>query len=331
MRKYIAVLLIMVIGVGLYVTTKDDPITSTPTMGNISIGISREIISSLPYIADTEGLFKKHGLNVLVKYYPSGKRALKNGLFNNEIDFTATSEVPVVFSSMERDDFAIVATIAVANNDPSIIARRDRGINDIEDLAGKHIATQKASAVHFFLHKFLTEHDIKDNKFSYMKAEFLPRSLSDGEIDAFSMREPFISRAKNLIGDNAIIFSEPGLYAKMNNVVAYKQFIKNNQAIVPAFVKALVDAEKFIKKNPVIAKEKIRTGLLYNNQRAIEKWEDNNLQVTLDRALLDGMNREAQWVFDNQFIETDIKPDYLDFIYFDALKKIKPSAVTIKH
>ena len=40
------------------------------------------------------------------------------------------------------------------------MARRDHGINSIDELKGKTIATQQGSAVHFFLNTFLLFNNI---------------------------------------------------------------------------------------------------------------------------------------------------------------------------
>ena len=76
------------------------------------------------------------------------------------------------------------------------------------------IATQRLSAVHYFLHLFLLKHDIEDAELEFLKAEELPQALADGKIDAFSMREPFISEAHGLVGNNGIVFRESGTYLK---------------------------------------------------------------------------------------------------------------------
>jgi len=86
------------------------------------------------------------------------------------------------------------------------------------------VATQRASAVHYFLHLFLLRHGMSEDDvdLSFMKAEELPGALSEGTIDAFSMREPFIGEAKRLMGEQAVVFSEPALYVKTFNLVAVK-------------------------------------------------------------------------------------------------------------
>lgn len=94
------------------------------------------------------------------------------------------------------------------------MARRDRGIEEAADLRGKHIATQRGSAVHFFLHLCLVSHGLteEDVTLSFMKGEELPAALAEGRIDAFSMREPYVSEASSLLGERVVIFGHKSIY-----------------------------------------------------------------------------------------------------------------------
>ena len=167
----------------------------TAIKGPLRIGVEQSPLLALVMIAEDQGFFSKQGVDVKVKYYASGKLAL-NGMFSGEVDLATPAETPIVFSSFERMDFSIVATIGSSDNDPKIVARKDRGIQKPGNLRGKCIATQKASAVHFFLHSFLVRNGLseKDIKLSFKHPDELVPALAKGEIDAFSMREPYVSR-----------------------------------------------------------------------------------------------------------------------------------------
>jgi ABC-type nitrate/sulfonate/bicarbonate transport system substrate-binding protein len=120
----------------------------------VSIALSLEPMSALAVIADTEGFLRKEGLDATIKEYASGRLALQ-GMLKGEAEFATVADSPIIVSRFERDDFMLLATIASSDNEPKIVARRDRGIARPADLAGKRIGTQKGSAVHFFLHHFL--------------------------------------------------------------------------------------------------------------------------------------------------------------------------------
>ncbi len=297
----------------------------------VTLSLTEEPVNWLTLIAVEKDFFSQEGLDVTLKEYPSGKRALLDGLFAGEVDIAAAADVPIVFNSFERQDFKVIATIGTSDNVPRIIARKDRGIYRPSDLQGKHIATQEASAVHFFLSLFLLKYTLAEDsvKISFMNAEELPQALADGEIDAFSMREPFITQAKALLGDNAVIFAEPGLYLQTFNLVAYDSFIKDNPEIVKKILRALLRAEEYANNHPAAAVEIIssRTGVAEDEVFAL--WPELHLRVFLDQSLIVALEDIAKWAIRNDLTDKTEMPNYLDYIHVDALEEVKPGAVKI--
>jgi hypothetical protein len=141
----------------------------------LRIGLSLQPSNALVMVALDQGYFADEGLKVSVKNYPSGTRALSDGMFSGKVDLVTASDVPVVLNSFERQDFSIIATIFKVENLNRIAARADRGVATPVDLKGKRIATQRGSAVHFFLHLFLLENGISEQDI----AESLDRALGE--------------------------------------------------------------------------------------------------------------------------------------------------------
>ena len=81
----------------------------------------------------------------------------------------------------------------------------------------------------------------------YSKVISLQRE-TNGEIHAFSMREPYVNRAKTLLRDNLVVFEESGLYPKTSNLVAFNTFIKDIPQAVKSVRQALIKSEEFVEK-----------------------------------------------------------------------------------
>ena len=184
----------------------------------VSIGYSFDAVNALYIIAEAKGFFTQEGLAAETKEYQSGKLSME-GMFKGEIDLSTPSEPSIVFSSFERRDFSIIASTASGDRYYKIIARKDRGIQKPEDFRNKRIATQKASAANYYLYAFLLTHglSVEDVDLSFKQPDELPDLLSKGEIDAFSLSEPFISKAEDLLGGNAIVFTEADIYLQMRH------------------------------------------------------------------------------------------------------------------
>ena len=296
----------------------------------VRLGLALQPPSALMILAHGEGFFAAEGLDVRVTEYVSGKRALA-GLLSAEVDVATTAAVPIVFAAFERKDLKILATIASVGNEQRIVARKSRGIQSPKDLRGKRVATQRGSAVHFFLHLFLTKHGLSGNdvRLSFMKAEQLPQSLAQGEIDAFSMREPFVSRARGLLAGDAVVFAEPGLYFRTEHLITTDRFIQGKSGTIRKLLRALLRAEQLARSDPERARRLVAARLDISQSALASSWPDFELEVSLDQALLTSMEDQARWAIESGLTERRAMPNYLEFIHTAGLDAEKPDAVTI--
>lgn len=296
----------------------------------VTVGLALQAPSALFIIAQDQGLFSKEGLHMVVKEYPSGKRAIE-GMLRGEVEVSTTAETPVVFSSFIRQDFRIVGSIGSTDNISKFVARKDSGIHAPADLRGKRIAVQEASAVHFYCHLFFLKHGIteKEVELSFIKVEAMPEMLSRGEIDGSCGREPFISRTKALLGYNAVVLAEKGLYQWTEEVVASDDFLRKKPEVIKRMLSALVKAEGFARNNPKSAIKLVSSRLEMSASEIAELWPDMNLRVSLDQALILSLEDEARWAIKNKLTDKTEVPNYLNFIYVDGLKAVRPESVTI--
>ena len=63
--------------------------------------------------------------------------------------------------------------------------------------------------------------------------------------------------------------------------------------------------------------------------RVSTSWGDFQFKLFLDQPMLVSLEDEARWAMVNRLTDTMKVPDYLDYLYTDALKAVKPDAVTI--
>ena len=58
-------------------------------------------------------------------------------------------------------------------------------------------------------------------------------------------------------------------------------------------------------------------------------WPHHQFYLTLDQSLITAMEDEARWMIANKLTTEKQVPNFLDYIYTDGLKAIKPGAVRI--
>ena len=135
-------------------------------------------------LADSQGFFKKHGLDVAIKVYESGPVAV-NDLIADKIDITAPAEFVFVLQSFKHPDLRVPATICVAS-DHDLIVRKDRGIARPQDLKGKRVAVTRGSSGEFFLYNYLIFNRIpaESVRVVYQTPYEMVKAMADGTIDA---------------------------------------------------------------------------------------------------------------------------------------------------
>ncbi|MBF0265917.1 MAG: NrtA/SsuA/CpmA family ABC transporter substrate-binding protein [Gammaproteobacteria bacterium] len=296
----------------------------------ITIAVAKQPASALMHIAIENNYFADEQLNIKVTKHASGKRALLDGMVNGDADVVTAAEVPPVFRAFVADDFKIIATSNTMNNMNRVVARRDSGINKPSDIKGKRVATQNSSAVHYFLYLFMLKHDMlnEDVKMSFMKADKLPNALADNKIDAFSMREPYISQAVEKLGNNAIVFAEPGLFPQYDVVLVNKK-LNNEPEVMAKVIRALYKAQEFARNNPVQAINIVAKFSETSVDKIRKIWNDFTLKLELSQAFLLALESEAEWIQSSGFIANHEEPDMLHFIDGSAMKLVLPEAYSI--
>jgi len=94
------------------------------------------------------------------------------------------------------------------------------------------------------------------------------------------------------------------------------------------FLAVLLEAERFIEKYPDRAQDFLRRRF---PESFLQTWPHLRFQLQLSQDMLVLMEREAKWAIRNKLVEKQEMPNYLDFLYFDALEKVKKEAVSIVH
>jgi len=296
----------------------------------VTIGVSYSILSAPVFIAYDKGYFSDEGLDVTLKFYPSGKKAME-GMFAGEVDVSTVADTPIVFNSFIRDDFTIFATFVYSYKDCKVLGRKDRGVKHPEDLRGKKIGTSFGTSAHFFAQVYLSEYGIakSDVKFVDIPSRDLPEAIHGGKIDAIVIFEPYAYQAGKTLPDNIVRLPESKLYRETFNLAVMKQFAAGHPEILKRIVKGLDRAIEFIKHNEkdsiTIAAKKTKT----DEDSLVSVWGDFVYQLSLDQSLLVSMEDQARWAIKNKLTDKARVPNYLGYLYPDAMKAVKPEALTI--
>jgi NitT/TauT family transport system substrate-binding protein len=296
----------------------------------VTIAYATLIEASLAHVAQAEGYNREENLAVTARLHPYGKLALKDVL-EGKADFATVAETPVMFAILNGEKIAIIASIYSSQKNHAIIARKDLGILVPQDLRERKIATTLGITSDFFMDGFLAVHGIARKELTVvnLKPEELENAIVSGEVAAVSSFYPYLSLTQKKLGDKGITFYDPDIYTETFNVVATQEFIRKNPETVRKMLRALVKAEEMARKNPEEAQKLVAQFTGIAPDIVAETWGIGSFELTLNQLLILVLEDEAQWAIENDFTLARKMPNYLDYIYFDGLKSIKPEVVRI--
>ncbi len=333
MKKRKAALVAVVISI-LFLSTaawfvqKRIPENSVP-IESITIGGNREEASLLITLAENRGIFRRNGLNVILKEYESGYKALGQ-LVQGEVDIAAAADYPFVINSFDHKSLRIVASIATMDTN-EIVARADKGITRPSDLRGKRIAVLTGTTLEFYLKRFLLFHHISPEEVTMvpLPASQLVNAISRGQVDAAIGWDLYIYEMKKELGDNAVNWPLQSGQDYYWLLVSEKEKIDARPKVIEKFIRSMVEAEDFIKESEEEAKAFL-TNSRNREPRYIEYlWKRIEYTTSLPQGLIIALEDQAGDRLEAMPGENMALPNYLELIYQDGLKAVKPKGVTI--
>jgi ABC-type nitrate/sulfonate/bicarbonate transport system substrate-binding protein len=295
----------------------------------VTIGAAPLESSALIYIAGHLGFFEEQGLDVKIKDYETGAASL-NGLLKGEVEIAIPAEYALVGKALQKEQVRAITSIAKAQYF-YLIGRKDRGINKIDDLKGKKIGVVRKTIAEFYLGRFLDLNGVGAEKIIPVNIDISKsEDLIEGSgIDAIITRTPYVFSIEEKLGPGAVIWpaqSDQALYAIM---VGSDNWIKEHPETIIRLLNSLLQAEKYLIRHPDKAKAIVQKWLGFDDSYMEAVWSRNQFALSLDQSLIIAMEDQARWMIKNKLASETAIPDFLDCVYMDGLREVKPEAMKI--
>ena len=298
---------------------------SAQTKMTIATGV--DPVFSAYYVAQQEGLFKKHGLDVRINTGPSGS-AMVSFLINGQIESAFGSEIAGV-SNHNLDPNVVV--VAQATRLVRWIAIVGRNVDSLDQLKGKKLGVARGSGGEVFWLALIDK--LKLNAADYtvvnVEAPEMVAALERGNIDAYAVWEPWVTRGLAAVKNTKVLKDQEGILEQGVYIYMNLGWIKKNPEQAEGFMKALVEATDIINKDRKRAAKDVSDFLKSLDPPLVEQLMTKlRFEVVLDDFTI-SLFRLAETQLKQQGKLT--KPlDLNAFVYPDLLKKVLPKSVNYK-
>lgn len=229
-------------------------------------------------LAEKAGLFKKHGVDVTIKFIPQKDRHL--AIASGDVACAATTvETWIVWNANG------VATKQVAQLDKSygadgMVVRN--AITKIGDLKGKTVAASAPGTAPYFTLAWMLKKNglsVKDVTVVNLEPGPAAQAFIAGQNDAAMTYEPYLSSVREKPDAGKIIATTLDYPMIMDTFGCTPKFINEQPRLVQAMVNGYFDAVELIRKEPKPSFETMgavvkQTGEQFEKSQAYLRWQD---------------------------------------------------------
>ena len=296
---------------------------------SLYFGAIPSISEGLIYVAQEMGFFTQNGLIINIRNYPSGVATI-NALRNEEVDIADAAELQLVSSAFAGERISVFAVINRFTH-MYLLGLRNHGIQDISGIKAKKIGVVRHTIAEFYLARFLKLQNFNPGDVVIVDVPpvGLVEALSNGTVDAVVAWEPITRQIRTRFKDEIIAWSVHSNQPGYGMIIARNSWLEAQPAIAARFLKSLVEAESYLVQHPVAARKVIQEAVGYSGDAMEMFWSENQLTLSLDNSLVISMEDEARWLINNHLTPEKSIPNFLNYIYVDALKAVKPEAMTL--
>lgn len=289
------------------------------------------------YVAKERGYFEDNGLDVTLKANSSGKQSLFD-LFDGVVQIAHVAETPVVYSIMDTSyypagptpSFQIFADKIYSHKIQRIIARKDRGITEAEDIVGKKVAVFPGTQLDYFFDSFLLEHQIFTNELEIvdMSPQQQLEAIQNGDIDVSVTWEPYATFIQKQLGDNAVSLDTDLTYSTLWLSATLDSYAEANPDVLIAYLNSIKDAQDYIRENPEYAKNLLAEKTNVPVDVIESLWTEMDYELSLSERMLTLLEEQGRWMIRNSVADTSIQ-SMQQIINFGPLEEVNPGGITV--
>jgi NitT/TauT family transport system substrate-binding protein len=286
-------------------------------------------ISGVSIVALRNGFFAKNGLDVAVSNFTTGKQCLDT-VMGGAADVATTAEAPTTAAAMSGQKIAFLARTEYSYI--KTLTATAAGIDKFADLQNKRVAFTAGTGGEVYTMELLKAANLGKDQVTFvnLRPQDMVAALSSGSIDAYNTWEPHITNGLKALGNKARLLDTKGIYAETFNIVVMQDYLQRKPEIVTGFLKALVEAEAWMKTYREAAIKLVADFANMPLDDLSPLWDEFVFQVALDERTLDVLNAHASWrLATGNHPPGAVMPDWRTVIFTAPLRSVAPEKVTL--
>lgn len=236
------------------------------SLTDVTVGIVPFTPNAVLFLAQKNGLFKKHGLNVTTESAAAPTPIVASMVAGKQqFGFLTT---PVLINANSRGTSVkcvspIDGQTAPDRDASALVVPKGSGITSPKDLSGKTVAVVQLSSINLIgAQKVITNAGGKGTKFIAMPFPQMPQALADGRVDAAVITSPYLQTA---LKAGAVALAHPSSDLWPNGTIycyaATASYLQKNAKVAKEFQDAMVEAITYTKSHEDEAKATLVDGL----------------------------------------------------------------------
>ncbi|MDX1669549.1 MAG: ABC transporter substrate-binding protein, partial [Limnobacter sp.] len=295
-----------------------------------SIAVSRTPLSLPIIVAREQGFFQAQGLTPDITECIGGTRCL-NSLLSGKSQYATCSELPIVFASFKRQDFALLASFVSNTKDMKLLVQSDLMSGFPQSLKGQKIGIVAESASHYYLDLVLSLYGLEPDSVERvpLAPEKLTPALATGKVQGISAWEPYGFKTTELMAEQVAVVDDLSVFNQSFNLVVTKEHLTNHPEQAEKLLRALKLANAFIQENPGRAKEILSQWLDLKSKFVEYSFPDHDYRLSITQSLVTSMLSQRQWAA--PFAQAPSADAFSIFELIDTrtLKSVEPSQVKL--
>lgn len=297
----------------------------------MKLAVADVVYSAPALVAEAKGYFAQEGLALEIQHFKLGRICLEK-MLAGEVDFATASDVSVLLALMNRNEFDILATIAMSDGDNQMVFAKGRGIVVPADLRGKRIGVLKGTSAHYFVDSFLLFHGINPSEVTHvpMDIKSVGQEMERGEVDAAGFLSSQMPEVLRRMKGKVTVAEAVPVYTGTFNLLGQSASGRASDADAKKILQALRRAEQFIKAEPVQSQMIVARALSVPVDAVAQSWRSFDFRLNLSQKLVSSLESQERWARINGMVPQDTPTtNLLDRIRVDPLKNIDPRAMRL--